>query len=376
MTKNQNMKNKEQKIMKSTLKKSLSLILSLTLVLSLGTVAFAETLPNNSALEGSGEAEYLDLERYSVVLPTNAALNFTLDPQGLLSIEDGTTVDLADLTGGTIVPAAGDARVINNSAVDLKVSVELKGTGDATFVEFDTDDETTIAAVEDGTDENVLLYAVPAAVNIVNATTVYSAASNGYIIDSTGITLDFVLGKAQYEIENIGGTYTASAKADTGNGTALTLGGYVNTGADWSDYDGTASEIGLTAVFSYAKATGNEGAAIEGIPGLLASNTADYLTLAPASTVGFPGTTKSLTISKAAANTVIDFDFDGATALTERSLDGTVLATSAFNNLFTINYATGKITVLGSGFTAKPGVQVVKFKAAGVEYTLNLTVNA
>jgi len=273
--------------MKKTLKKTCSIILTLALImLSFSTVALAEdTAPGDTTVIGEGSTEYINLEIYTVTVPTSGTLDFTLDPQGLLGIEPGTTVDVADLKGGSIIPGATVPKVINDSSVDLTVTLALTGSGDATFISKEDDDQATIDAVNGDTNNNILLYAVPSAVNIPLTSTDYEVSARGYIIDSTeeAVELKFVLDAADYEVTEDSGTYTAEAKAGTGSGTAFQLGGYVNTNADWTDYTGSEPEksVGVSAVFSYAKSSEEESAdtGVEGIPGLLSTVSVDFMTV-------------------------------------------------------------------------------------------------
>lgn len=272
--------------MKKTLKKTCSIILTLALILSLSTVALAdETPPGETEITGEGSTEYINLELYTVTVPTSDTLDFMLDPQGLLGIEAGTTVDVADLKGGSIIPGATVPKVINDSSVDLTVTVALTGSGDATFISKGDDDQATIDAVNGDTNNNILLYAVPSAVNIPLTSTDYEASTKGYIINSTAdaIELKFVLDAADYEVTEEEGTYTAEVKDGTGSGTAFQLGGYVNTNADWSDYTGAVpdKEVGVSAVFSFEKSSEEESEdiGVEGVHGILSTVSVDFMTV-------------------------------------------------------------------------------------------------
>lgn len=272
--------------MKNTLKKTCSIILALALMLSLSTVALADdTPPDSTEITGEGSTEYINLEIYTVTVPTVDTLDFMLDPQGLLGIEPGATVDVANLKGGSIIPGPTVPKVINNSSVDLTVSIDLKGSGDANFMSKEDDDQTTIDAVNGDTENNIILYAVPSSVNIPLPATEYQLSTKGYIINSTtdAITLEFVLDAADYEVTESNGSYTAEAKPGTGSGTAFQLGGYVNTKADWSDYTGANPDktVGVSAVFSFAKSSEEESAdpGVEGVHGILSTVSVDYMTI-------------------------------------------------------------------------------------------------
>jgi hypothetical protein len=371
------------------MKKLLSIFIAVMLVFSLCTTVFAATgNPTGSQnVTGTGDTEYIDLEIYTVTLPTIATLDFTLDPQGLLALEnDGDAADLADLKGGAIIPAGAAPKAINNSAVDIALTVNIKGTGDATFIAYDTDEATTIAKVDADTNNNVLLYAAPSSVNIVNATTEYSASNKGYIITDTASDLKFVLKAAEYKVANSSGTYVASPKPDTGSGTGILLGGYVNSKANWSDYANTTptKTVGVTAVFSYAKASDAESAdaGISGIPGLLSTTAVDSLQLTPP-TPGFNGVGAinltnggTLTVAKGTnVNGTLDFNFAGGAVNTNYVYIGTSKQSPALvADYFVFDPIANKVGIKNMWATAS--TNTVTFKLAGSDtiYTFTLVL--
>jgi hypothetical protein len=267
----------------------------------------------NDTVTGDGETKYINLEIYEVTLPTGDLLNFTLDPQGLYAIASGETKDLAALGGGAIF-SNGTAAAINNSSVDVKLSIELTGTGNATFIAYDDTDEKTKDKVEGDTANNILLYAVPSAVDISTEATEYVASGSGFVIEDSASSLEFILGAAAYEIENNADVYTATPKEGTGHGTAIQLGGYVNSKADWSDYvEGGSKSVGVQAVFSYEKATVPVPEEAD-IYGLITELEGAALTLVPAVVpVGFVGgdslTEITLQISELSSPHEIAFSF-------------------------------------------------------------------
>jgi hypothetical protein len=370
------------------MKKILTILLALALTLSFSAPVFAD-LPPSTQIDGVGTTEYLDLEVYSVVVPTDGTLNFTLDPQGLLGVGLNETVDLADLNTGVIV-SDGEAKVVNNSGVDLTVTVTFTGTTDnglddggptAVFKPYATSDEVTKAAVETGTANNVLLYAVPSSVNITSTAgtpSAYAASSLGYVI-TTSTALKFVLGAAEMQIKDTDGDKTVVAKNGTGNGTGFNLGGFVNTKADWSQFVGGGdndSSVGVTAVFAYAKAsaqdgtdlaalTGDNAGGYAGIPGLLTPPTNAALTLVQP--VGFTGganpTAKTIAKASIVENTlVIPFNF-GDETLTKIALPtGTTLAAAG-------NYAVGANSITFS----ESRTTIFKGFTSATTYTITLS---
>ena len=230
-------------------------------IISSAGAAVRAVISTVTGVSGTGEATYIDLGIYDVVLPTAGGLDFYLDPQGLLTLEAGQSAPLEDLEGGRIVHT-GDARIINNSSHAVKVSVSIRADSDgggrsgaaASFIGFNTDDETTIGLVEadDDTANNILLYAAPSAVNIVNFDTEFVPADTGYIITTDSRTLEFILPAAQYTVErNPDGGLTSTPIPDSGNGIALRFGGYVNTLANWGDFIAKHSPSTVTVYATY-----------------------------------------------------------------------------------------------------------------------------
>jgi hypothetical protein len=309
---------------------------------------------------GEGDTEYIDMEIYAVTLPTNDNFNFTLDPQGLLAIAEDDTKDFDELKGGRIFPLAPPAATINNSAVDITLSVSLQGTGEATFIGYS---EGAITAVEADDANNVLLYAVPSSKDIFNTSVEYAASDKGYVITGAESELKFVLTAAKYEVTNDDGEYKPAAKPNTGHGTAIQLGGYVNSKADWSDYADGNSAVGLDAVFSFAKASEEESgtAQIEGIPGLITAPAGKALTVeAPESeiTVGFTGeevsTEKTITRASITNNAplVVDFTFGETELVDIRFASASVLQANQYSfdtEASTITFVASRASSIKSG---------------------------
>jgi hypothetical protein len=298
--------------------------------------------PGETTVTGEGSTEYTKLEEYSVVLPTADSLDFTLDPLGLLAV-DATAVGLETLVGGDIV-AVDEAVIINNSAVDLAVTASLQVTGDVTTVAYTTDDETTYETVENaGGAENVLIYADPSGVNFVTGAEEFVSGGKGYIIGKGADTdLVFVLGKANYTVEKTGPeSYEVLPVAETGNGTAIKISGKVNTQADWSDYTGggASKTVGLSAVFSFAKATEPQKTADKEttIPGLISPGTdVKFVTLTPPA-VGFIGEANP-TVKTIAKSAIMDnqlsvaFNFGGKTITKITMPSGTALGSDQYSS--------------------------------------------
>ena len=311
----------------------------------------------NSTVGGDGDAEYINTRIFSVTLPTGKLLDFTLDPQGLLKIQDGQSVKFEDLGGGAIV-STGDAKVINNSSLPVTVDIDLTGVGSgATWIPFTDDTEKTIEAVNNGTGRNILLYAVPASANIGSSSADYVAADRGFIIGTSVSTLRFVLGSAQYQVTNTGGTLTSGIVANTSKGTAIQLGGLVNDKANWEDFAGAtpSQTLSITAVFKYAEATSQEvtsaATPVGGILGMISPAVTNSIELAPPLTTGF-GVAGSLTQNY----TVTRPDSGGASVpfvLDGNDVESAVWTVSG-NSVFGV--AGGGVTISGGFINIPAGV--------------------
>lgn len=250
--------------------KFLAISLAATMAISSTVFAAPVTDPTGTSnVTGVGTTEYVDTNVYSVTLPTAAALSFKLDPQGLLSLEDGKSATIESLSGnaGKVVGSTS-ACVINDSAKAIKVSVSMAATvktaGDVTLK------KNAEGISDNATTNNILLCAIPA-VSSISTANAYQTASQGYILEQTpavetGLTLTsantdqltFVLDAATYEVSKNGSTYTYN-KAGSGNGTGIQIGGLVNSKDDWKDFTGTPTKtVGLTAIFAFSPADGTE----------------------------------------------------------------------------------------------------------------------
>jgi hypothetical protein len=243
----------------SMAKKIFSVILALALVFSLSPGVFAATgdPTGSSTATGEGDTTYLDTEVYSVLLPTSANLDFTLDPLGLLDVAPGESKDLSALPSGKIISDT-IVGVLNKSSVDIELTIGLKITGDATVVAAEAD-------ADDDTDNNVFMAVRPSKIVIDDSmigtlskpgATLASGAAGAFPLNDTGYVLNFLLGKAAYVVTNTDGERTYDYKTGVANGvgTAITFEGAVNPTADWSAYAAGTKSVGLAAVFSFEKA--------------------------------------------------------------------------------------------------------------------------
>lgn len=236
---------------------ALVLAAAMTMGSTLNVLAAESTADEDTTgqtITGEGEVEYVNTKVISVTLPTTASLKLTIDPQGLSALANGATASKEDLANAAgLITGASKAVVTNCSSVPVKVSVKLKGTGNATFVT--TADDVEKAPAGENKEQNVLLYALPSSVDVENSADKYVASTTGVTISTTEATVNFVLDAAQYNYsKNDDGKASYTLKdGETGHGTAIAFEGLVNTKADWSDYVKTESPstIGMTAVFTY-----------------------------------------------------------------------------------------------------------------------------
>jgi hypothetical protein len=377
-------------------------------------VQAGSSLPSGS-ISGDSTVTYEDFSAiYDVTVPTDAMLDFSVDPQGLLDIADSTSIPFEDLAVlGAIVGSPTATTLINNSAKATKATVSLKGTGDATFVNYTTDDATTLAAVTSNNTANLLLYAAPSSTAVKTIATEYTKSRYGYVVgQSAETTLSFVLQPANWTVARSGSTYTASPTAGTGDGTGFTLGGYANGKANWSDYTGggATKNVGVTVTYAFEDATAaelltSEADAIaangtgsytdgthyysrqDGVHDCITKAAAKALTLTtPVITPGWTGAaipaggstalvSEVVTVTKSSypsgTNYEVPFDLAGKTPTNVRMASGTLPATD-----YTVSG--GKLYLNGSKITAQgagAGKQLF-FTVEGTEYTFSYTLNA
>ncbi len=136
-------------------RKTLAIVTAVALIVLPTQVVFAAD-PADQIVTGDAIVDYVDpATMTNVVVPTSAALKFTLDPQNLAATQGVGEWKPED--GGSIIPAAVNI-VANQSAVPIKTSVHLTLDDDAGDVVLlgSADD------VNDGTDKNMYLSFVPA----------------------------------------------------------------------------------------------------------------------------------------------------------------------------------------------------------------------
>ncbi|MDR0949802.1 MAG: hypothetical protein LBM69_09845 [Lachnospiraceae bacterium] len=294
------------------MKKYLALTLAFVLTFAFCATALAAPVTDEgdvAPIEGTGNAMYIDTEIYSVVLPTGAAFNFAVDPLGLLNIESGDSMDLADLSGGLIVQTGEVAPFINNSSVAIDLSVAITATstsvsandigdvsgGDDKDGNLSVTWRTAAPTVTDGVrgpvgDKmlDVLLYAQPASNDMGTwddanedgtidqaDTPEYAGADIAFALIAAdadegtdeAANLTFYLKPATWAVTNTDGVYNFDIEDDSvGQGSALQIGGWVDTEDDWESFKENGGTIGVNLVFSIKKATAapsNSGEAVD-----------------------------------------------------------------------------------------------------------------
>lgn len=109
-------------------KKFLSCFMAATMMVSPATVFAADTVAVTSGtVNGSGTVHYVNTQVYNIILPTDKALDFHIDPYGLLSM---TTPDMSVSDALSNAAAAATnitsnaTAVINKSSVPVNVAIE------------------------------------------------------------------------------------------------------------------------------------------------------------------------------------------------------------------------------------------------------------
>lgn len=106
-------------------KKFLSCFMAATMVATPFTAFAADGDVAGGEITGSGNVTYLNTEIYNVILPTSDAINFYVDPYGLLQIDaNGDALD--NVTSGNAGGVTSKATaVINKSSVPINVGIEV-----------------------------------------------------------------------------------------------------------------------------------------------------------------------------------------------------------------------------------------------------------
>lgn len=229
-------------------------------------------------LNVSSDTLAVSKNQYKVVLPTNKALDFVLDPQGLLALDtiNGGKGSLAELEAdaGLVRPASTsiNAAIQNKSSMPITVSVDFVSNMGSGIVAVASAND-----VEKDTKANILLGVAPSKVDTMNEAYEPTAKSI-QIGNGANKKLEFYLAGGNWDVSKNGTSYTAEY-ADGGSGTAFTLTGLVNRRADWASVTGKPN---VTATFKFDKASDTEPAydSKTGAFALVSSNTIDAQSMA------------------------------------------------------------------------------------------------
>lgn len=339
----------------------------------------SNTVSENSTgqlITGTGEVDYIDTTVYEVIIPTSGSLSLTVDPQGLTGLEDGKSATADQLSAYAGKVYSDDVAVIANlGSKDVRVSVELKLSGDATGV-------TTKDAVESGTANNILLYAVPAAKDFYDDAkdgASYAGSTTGIVMSSTPATIDFVVPHTDFEFKKSGSTVTYERVADsTPHGTGLKFAGLVNTDADWTDYkDGGSKSIGMTAKFTFTHTltSGDVADTTESAPAFMKAYTGTKVTV-EAEANGSAQTDSYVMTANSDGSVSYTFVDAPTGTLTAFSINGTARAGMITNGA--ASYANGVFKVSATGVSnqlSTRGTYEIVVTIGGVTKTLTYTVS-
>ena len=240
-------------------RKTLTGVVSVVVLFSFVIPSLATGETDSYELSGDGEVIYFNADDViSIIIPTDAALNFFLDPLGLSDLEDGGPgKSLEELRMG---PKAGSVDfhnytpvVINQSNIDILVNFDVQITGDADVVG-------TLDDILKEDEEDPWLYiAMTVSKDSVNDTAANADNFIGtlqLVLSDDSQKVQFVLDKAVYTLD---ASLTYELKEGSGHGTQLLFDGVCNPYGNWMNFvTGGPSKVGINAVFSFAEPTGNE----------------------------------------------------------------------------------------------------------------------
>lgn len=269
-------------------KRIVAFMAAATMLLNVTPVMAAETATGSATVTSSGTVSAYDkTPKYKVTLPTANALQFTVDPYGLLKIASGGSLSLEDLSNsGEIATASGSGALIKNqSSVPVTVSMKLYAEDSSNKINFMSTGENVVT----GSGTNMFLALIPSSVK-AGAVASYAAASFAIPVVATGSAgteadAKFKLDKAKYEVVENSGKFTIQLASGSANydATVFKVGGVANPGGDWSPFiaSGSAATLSLGVVFDYKQAEDtdviNESAGVYGLVSGSAANITDKM---------------------------------------------------------------------------------------------------
>lgn len=351
------------------MKKGISILLALTLIASL-MASFSVAADGNLSGEGTLVTFESQDREFVGQLPTNANLDFIVDPQGLIAFvaEHGTGGNVEDAVGSNEVIFAGGvtggdvAQAFNLGSLSAELNVALELTAPAEIA------------------EHIVMWVEPSAG--VRHTSGDAKAGDDFdgfgkvVIYGTGGETDilFYLEAVEYEIVITGpienGEFPTELRrvddSEDMNGTALQFGGIINPNADvWGEPIGTG--LSISAVFSMQAATAPVAASVADgdFPyGWVNSFTAGDTYTAPALVEIPTEVGGSQNNAPEFAVTIVG----GGTGATETGL------TFAEGDTVTINAGTAAVGYVFDGWTTESGVTFADANA--VSTTFEMPANA
>lgn len=261
-------------------KRFLSCLLAGTMVMA----PMAAYAGPSTTIEGTGTITDLETEIYNVVLPTSEGIQFSVDPFGLLSAADDTSLsEIVSNAAGSVTSSA--TAVINKSSVDINVSITswltVSGaTVDVASSEAEAKDSKDLyLAITELSGASVTSVTTKAAVNMVSSDVIEKnmyTLSSASITGGTELTGDAVAvtsttsdGVSAYTktLKNMADYYKLSGTAVVleeddisdyaPHSYVFVISGYANPDSDvWEDLAKADSKLSLNMKFTIDKADG------------------------------------------------------------------------------------------------------------------------
>lgn len=247
-------------------RKMVALLAIATMLLSTVPVSAAETEEYTGSVGGteiSGAGAVVDYDKtpiYRVTLPTSTALDFMIDPYGLMQMATGSANgrNFENATGTAALVVATDAslNIVNKSSVPVLVDSKFTVTNDGSAKLVTS--ESALTDASGAATEAGLYLTLKGSTASAKDVSGASWASEPIVLAAGSKAVQFKLDKATYKVvrtDTASGSATFAleydATSDTNfDGTVLQIAGAVNK-ADWTEYVSGGKSIGISAVFSY-----------------------------------------------------------------------------------------------------------------------------
>jgi len=229
--------------------------------------------------DGSVRAANIQGQRLSILAPTGINLDFVVDPFNLLNLTVGADFD--PNAANPIITFRGDQtlRYINNSSVPVILDVRATVSGTAA-----THAQLLATDVQTGTNQRSMFWMVPNTTAVRTQTQVFTGHNQclpfGNSTQNQNRPTKFLLAERPHKlvVQSLGNTTTPAEitrvpvnPGELGFGTAIALGGMINTGATWPS---GAGALRVDLAFSAVERTGTGApVSIAGVYGLLGAQT-------------------------------------------------------------------------------------------------------